>query len=158
MAPPVPMVHVPGSLAGSLRLATRHASTILTFPKGFDPTATCQGSFQLPVQPCFQVRFPLRTVRSGGAAYLHKTPDGHAARCHQGNGNLLPLFTRKRAGEDPVAMSGRAEVGRLDPRPGLVLVSSPTPALEHSEDTAVHLVEGALARRMTVVHGPALDL
>src|SRR5215469_16835175 len=50
------------------------------------------------------------------------------------------------------------EVGRPDPSPALPRVSSPAPPPHHLEDPAIHGRKGALARRITVVHGPALDL
>src|SRR5215472_11222011 len=50
------------------------------------------------------------------------------------------------------------EVGRPDPSPALPRVSSPAPAPHHLEDPAIHGRKGALARCITVIHGPALDL
>ena len=61
-------------------------------------------------------------------------------------------------GEDRVAMTVSLEVGHLDPLPTLLPVPSPAPPPHHSRDPVIDVVEGALARRVTVVHGPALDL
>src|SRR5262245_61912958 len=50
------------------------------------------------------------------------------------------------------------EVLPPDPLLTLVLVPSPAPPPHHPEDPVIHVREGALARRITVVHRPALDL
>jgi hypothetical protein len=47
---------------------------------------------------------------------------------------------------------------RLDPVPALLPVPSPAPVPHHLEDPVIHVRNGAFARRITVVHGPALDL
>src|SRR5208337_4066791 len=42
--------------------------------------------------------------------------------------------------------------------PTLLRVPSPAPAPHHLEDPVIHILKGAFARRITVIHGPALDL
>jgi hypothetical protein len=157
-AAPDPMVDLAVFLCDSPRLAADHASSLLFLPEIFDPTAACQRLGQLPAQPCFQVRFPPPIVAIDAAANLHLTNDPHLRCRHRLNRPALAFLVSQRAGEDPVAVTLSLEVFLLDPLPALVPMPSPAPAPRHWEDPMIHVRNGALARRITVIHGPALDL
>src|SRR5271165_3514705 len=86
------------------------------------------------------------------------TNDPHLRCFHQLNRPALAFLVSQHAGEDPVAVTVLLEVFLLDPLPALFPVSSPAPAPHHLEDPMIHIRKGALARRITVIHGPALDL
>src|SRR5205823_2955901 len=71
-------------------------------------------------------------------------------------GRVLP--SSQRAREDPLILTHLLEVVLLEPLPRFVPVPFLAPAPEHAEDPMIHLREGAVARGMTMVHGPAFDL
>src|SRR5262245_11420883 len=152
------MMDLPVLLCGPQRLTTDPTSSPLFLPQIVDPTATGQRLGQLPTPPCLQVQFPLRIVGIDVAADLHITNDLHLGRGPQLDRPALASLVPQRTGEDPVAMTVGAERGRPEPSPALLLVPSPAPPPHHLEDPAIHGRKGALARRLTVVHGPALDL
>src|SRR5439155_19383144 len=119
---------------------------------------TGKGSLHLPNQTLFQVQFPLRIVGVRVAADLHVSPDLHLARTHPLDrvGRVLP--SSQRAREDPLLLTHLLEVVLLEPLPRFVPVPFLAPAPEHAEDPMIHLRGGAVARGMTMVHGPAFDL
>src|SRR3954447_1140708 len=139
-------------------LTTDPTSSLLFLPEIFDPTATCQRLGQLPTPPCLQVQFPLRIIGVYGAPDLHITNDPHLGCFHQLDRPALAFLVQQPTGEDPVAMTVTPEVFLLDPLPALVRVPSPAPAPHHREDPVIDVRKGAFARRITVIHGPALDL
>src|SRR5215471_18897643 len=145
-------------LCRSQWLTTNPTSSPLFLPKILDPTAACQRLGQLPTPPCLQVQFPLLIVGIDVAPDLHITNDPDLGRGHQLDRPALAFLVPQRTGEDPVAMTLGPEVGRPDPSPALVRVPAPAPPPHHLEDPAIHGRKGALARRITVIHGPALDL
>src|SRR5262249_16743715 len=157
-AAPSPMVNLTVLLCDPQGLTTDPTPSPLLLPEIFDPTATCRRLGQLPTQPCLQVQFPLRVVGIDVAADLHVSNDPHLGRGHQLDRPTLAVLVPQPTGEDPVAMTIGLEVGRPDPSPALLRVPSPAPAPHHLEDPAIHGRKGALARRITVVYGPALDL
>src|SRR4051812_38757512 len=145
-------------LCGSQGLTTDRTSSFLSLPEEFDPIPTCLRLGQLPTPPCFQVWLPLRIVRIDGAPDLHVTNDLHLGCCHQLDRPALAFLIQQLTGEDPVTSTFTPEVVLLDPLPALVRVPSPAPTPHHLEDPVIDVREGALARRITVIHGPALDL
>src|SRR5262249_724411 len=153
-----PMVDLTVFLRDVQGLTTDPASSLLVLPEIFDPTATGQRLGQLPTQPCFQVPFPLRIVGIDSAPDLHVTNDLHRRLRHQLDRPALALVVTQHAGQDPVAVTISLEVLPPDPLPTLVRVPSPAPSPHHLEDPMIHVRKGALARRITVIHGPALDL
>ena len=158
VAPPDPMVDVPGLLFGVKRLPAHHATSLLLLPEVFDPSSTRQGVAELPGQPLFQVEFPFRVVGVGGTPNLHPPQDLNSRCAHELDGPDLVRAVTDRAREHPVSVALLLEVFLLDPLPTLPRVASMTPSHQLPEDPVVHGREGALARDMTVVHGPAFDL
>src|SRR5262249_22609703 len=94
MTSPASMMDVPRFLAGSQRLATSHTTPLLALPEILDPPSTRKGSFQLPVQPFFQVKFPRWIVRIGCAPDLHEAAHRHPACFHQGDRYPLAVLVR----------------------------------------------------------------
>jgi len=158
MATPDPMMDLIVVLCYPQGLTADHTSSLLSLPEIFHPTATCPRLGQLPTQPCLQVQFPPRIVGIDGAADLHIANDLHLGCCHQLDRPALAFLVPQRTGEDPVALSVVREIVLLEPFPALLRVPSPTPAPHHLEDPVIHVHKGAFARRITVIHGPALDL
>src|SRR5262249_1215715 len=155
---PDPMVDVPGLLRHAQGLTTYHTPPLLFLPQILDPTSTRKRLFQLPGHPCFQVQFPRRIVGVGFAPYLHMGDDAHLGGFHQLNRPALTFPVAQRCREHPILLAHALEVFLLDPRPTLLTVPSSTPMPHHAKDASIHLREGALARRMAMIHGPTLDL
>src|SRR4051812_43677353 len=88
----------------------------------------------------------------------HLANNPHRGCIHQLDRPTLAFRTLQLTGEDRVAVTVSLEVGLPDPLPTLLPMPSPAPAPHHSRDPVIDVVEGALARRITVIHGPALDL
>src|SRR5208337_874286 len=101
---------------------------------------------------------PLLSAAVDCAADLHIANDPHLGCCHQLDRPTLAFLVPQRTGEDPVAMTVVREIVLLEPFPALLRVPSPAPVPQHLEDPVIHVHKGAFARRITVIHGPALDL
>src|SRR6266540_357390 len=157
-AAPDLMMDLTGLLCDPQGLTADHTSSLLVLPERFDPTATCQRLGQLPTPPCFQVQFPLRIVGIDDAPDLHVANDPYLGCFHQLDRPALAFRIPQPTGKDRVAITVAREIVRLDPLPAFLPVPSPAPAPHHSGDPVIDVLEGALARRVTVVHGPALDL
>src|SRR5262249_32998489 len=102
VAPPDPMVDVPGLLFGVKRLPARHAISLLLLPEIGDPSSTRQSVAELPGQPLFQVEFPLRIVGVGGTPNLHPPQDFHSRCAHELDGPDLARAITDCAREYPV--------------------------------------------------------
>ena len=158
LATPNVMMNVTVLLCQSQRLTADPTSSLLSLPERLDLPVTCPRLGQLPTPPCFQVQFPLRIVGIDGAADLHITKDLHLRHGHQWDRPTLAFLIQQRAGEDPVAVTISREVVLLDPLPALGGVPSPTPPPLLLEDPVIPIAKGAVARGITVIHGPAFDL
>ena len=108
---------------------------------------------------CFQVQFPLRIVGVGCTPDLHPPQDlAPPLLSSTGSARALPCAVTDHAREHPVPAAVSLEVFLLDPLPALLAMASSTPSHQLPEDPVIHCLEGAFTHRITVIHGPALDL
>src|SRR5262249_31569957 len=88
---------------------------------------------------------------------LHMPHYRHPRRFQQANRVRLSLAVPPDSREYPIAVAEPLEVFRLDPLPGLLVMSSPTPSPQHAKDPLIDIAEGAFTAGMAGVPRPSLD-